>query len=204
MGLYRPLTYTLDGQNNTNGFFPDLFAGTYVLEITDRYDCRYEENIWVEDPEPIVITTIADTTLRFGERLEITTQINRSGLEIQWLPERDLSCYDCLDPIALAASHATYIVTASNPSGCSASDTLNIRVEKAAFPIFAPTAFTPNGDGFNDIYEIIATYPEGISRIEQFAVFNRWGAKVYETTGTSASGNGLVSWDGTGKKRYCS
>lgn len=51
-----------------------------------------------------------------------------------------------------------------------------------------PNAFTPNGDGQNDIYK---PYPYCfISRI-QFKAFNRWGQLVFETTDPD------INWDGT-------
>jgi gliding motility-associated-like protein len=41
-----------------------------------------------------------------------------------------------------------------------------------------PNAFTPNGDGQNDVFYIMGG-PQG-SRIKDFAVFNRWGQKIFQ------------------------
>ena len=51
-------------------------------------------------------------------------------------------------------------------------------------------AITPNGDGFNDVWNVldIASYPEAVVQ-----VFNRWGSLVHETLG----GLDYVAWDGT-------
>jgi gliding motility-associated-like protein len=51
-------------------------------------------------------------------------------------------------------------------------------------------AITPNGDGFNDVWNIvdIASFPNAIIQI-----FNRWGSLVHETSG----GLGYIAWDGT-------
>lgn len=54
-----------------------------------------------------------------------------------------------------------------------------------------PNAFSPNGDGINDIYQAKQNYK---SIIEFHAyIFNRWGQKLYEWD-SPAKGQG---WDGT-------
>ncbi len=60
--------------------------------------------------------------------------------------------------------------------------------------IYVPAAFTPNGDGLNDILKAI---PFGIKEFRHFALYNRWGELVFRTTDPS------VGWDGTfrGKKQ---
>ena len=52
--------------------------------------------------------------------------------------------------------------------------------------VFFPSAFSPNGDGNNDIYRALG------SGVKQFrlAVYNRWGEKVFE------SNNFSDGWDG--------
>jgi gliding motility-associated-like protein len=51
-----------------------------------------------------------------------------------------------------------------------------------------PNAFSPNGDGKNDMIRPILV---GISRLDYFRIFDRWGQEVFATT---QSGQG---WDGT-------
>jgi gliding motility-associated-like protein len=55
-------------------------------------------------------------------------------------------------------------------------------------PLFIPNAFTPNGDGVHDLWEI-----SGLERFSNLSVeiFNRWGQIVYKSTGT------YKPWDGT-------
>lgn len=55
-----------------------------------------------------------------------------------------------------------------------------------------PTAFTPNGDGQNDIYTPIKPYRLVVS--VDMKIFNRWGNLVYETTDPE------INWDGTDMK----
>jgi gliding motility-associated-like protein len=82
-------------------------------------------------------------------------------------------------------------VTAAN--GCTASGKVVIDL---LIPISIPNAFTPNGDGRNDVFYI----PQGAegSMIRDFIVFNRWGEKMFEAhhvpPGDRASG-----WNGNYK-----
>jgi gliding motility-associated-like protein len=54
--------------------------------------------------------------------------------------------------------------------------------------LFVPNAFTPNGDGHNDVLRVI---PIGIRALNYFTVFNRWGQRVFTTTDPG------TGWDGT-------
>ena len=51
-----------------------------------------------------------------------------------------------------------------------------------------PNAFTPNGDGLNEIFRIP---PATTQKIKSFSVFDRWGELVFRTTDSGAG------WDGT-------
>lgn len=80
----------------------------------------------------------------------------------------------------------SYWVSSTDSNGCVASDTINVNVRPIGDTLALPSAFSPNSDGVNDYY-----YPllmPGMI-LEDFTIFNRWGATVY--TGTASPG-----WDG--------
>jgi len=54
--------------------------------------------------------------------------------------------------------------------------------------IFVPSAFTPNGDGKNDIFKVGSI---SFQKLEEFRIFNRWGQEVFYTTDPKKG------WDGT-------
>ena len=49
--------------------------------------------------------------------------------------------------------------------------------------LFAPNAFTPNGDGLNDAFEI---FNYGFDRFT-LNIYNSWGEKIYEKTSSEAT-----------------
>jgi gliding motility-associated-like protein len=87
----------------------------------------------------------------------------------------------------------TYPVTLTVNAGqpCTDSVVTIVNIENAdSTNWFVPNCFTPNGDGINDVFEII-----GISECStySFIIFNRWGQKVFETTDTLNSWNGALN-----------
>jgi gliding motility-associated-like protein len=85
------------------------------------------------------------------------------------------------------AGPGNYTVTlnASTSNGCSYSFSQTISKATLA-SIFLPNAFTPNGDGENDVLFVRGDFDE-----MELKIYNRWGEKVFESTDQS------VGWDGT-------
>ena len=81
----------------------------------------------------------------------------------------------------------TYNVTATNKCG-TASKT--VRVNEKVCTITFPSAFTPNGDGRNDIFKLVNAY--NISKYH-CTIYNRWGQKVFESLDYRKGWNGLVN-----------
>ena len=76
-------------------------------------------------------------------------------------------------------------------------DTITILVDEdcnRAPVVFIPNIFSPNDDGNNDILYVRSEYIKDLS----FSVYNRWGAKVFE------SQNKNDGWDGNYKGKPCS
>jgi gliding motility-associated-like protein len=80
-------------------------------------------------------------------------------------------------PLATVRKDICYNVTATNAYSCSATDTICIKVFCESGQLFIPNAFTPDGDGRNDILMVRG---KGIKTVKSFRVFNRWGQVVFE------------------------
>jgi gliding motility-associated-like protein len=84
------------------------------------------------------------------------------------------------------------IQTVSNAAGCSDSDSLLISIGvKDILPPKLPNAFSPNGDGVNDVFYVRG----GPFLTMELKIYNGWGELVFETTDPTAG------WDGTYKGR---
>lgn len=92
-----------------------------------------------------------------------------------WTPSAGLSSPSILNPIASPGATTEYMITAVEiDNKCAANDKVIISVITG---LFVPTAFTPNGDGKNDKWQIpgLAVHPNAL-----VTIYNRWGQIIYQ------------------------
>jgi len=106
----------------------------------------------------------------------------------QWSPPSGLSDPSVQDPVAQITVNIIYSVTATTAEGCAGTGSVVIVVVPGA-DIIVPNAFTPNGDGRNDLLKVDAL---GIRDFKYFKVFNRWGQEVFSTANTGIGWDGMV------------
>ena len=176
---------------SSSGLFDPAAAGVGTATInytfTAQNGCGYttSEQIIV-NPEP---TVSADSTITLleGNSVKLNISASGDGLTYKWTPSADLSNDSVQDPVASPVDDTKYTVTVTNSGMCSATANVYVKVLKK---IVVPNAFTPNGDGINDYWDIkyLSMYPNCTVDI-----FDRYGQKVYSSVGYS------VPWDGTYK-----
>ncbi|HEX2536466.1 MAG TPA: PKD domain-containing protein [Chitinophagaceae bacterium] len=136
---------------------------------------------------PMQVSAGNDTAVVVGQPL----QLRATGGEFyRWTPATDLSDDEIPNPVGMyngSYDSITYTVRISDIFTCTDSARVKVRIFKTQPSVFVPTGFTPNGDSRNDRFYPIAV---GMSRIEYFRVYNRWGELVFSTT---VNGHG---WDG--------
>lgn len=109
-----------------------------------------------------------------GQSISLDLSVTGDISSYLWSPSTGLSDPTIPDPVASPLKTTTYTLEVSSPEGCKASGSILVSVfSKLAIP----NAFTPNGDGRNDVFYVIGG-PLG-SVIKEFTVFNRWGQKIF-------------------------
>ncbi len=216
-----PNSYTIIVNPNTNAVFtqlPSVCAGkNFTLPSTSDNGVTGK---WTPAINNLVTTTYTftpDTTM--GNCISPTTmtveiheisadagkddivtayvpyQLQGSGgaanLQYSWVPSSALNNPYIPNPIAVMQSDTKFYLTVSDGSGCVGYDSVMIRVYRDS-GFYVPNAFTPNGDGLNDVIKVI---PVSISKIDYFRIFNRYGNMVFETTDISKG------WDGYYKNK---
>ena len=156
--------------------------------------------IWVIDSVPIVAAA-NPTNIVLGMSSFVTSTVKGSIDSIVWDPDTTLSCSRCRNPIATPKQTTTYTATiyySKNGVTCSnrASVTITVFTSCDNSLIYVPNTFTPNNDNTNDVFRIRG---QGISRVNYFRVFDRWGKLVYEANNVEnpddAAWNGALNND---------
>lgn len=166
-----------------------------ILRIEDAKGCTFEEEFLLAAPTPLMVEAGENLMLKYGEQIQLRPQISpQTGVTIRWSPADDLSCSDCPDPMLYPTESKSYLLTITDSAGCSAQDNLNVFVRKSR-DLYIPTAFSPNGDGINDVFCLYAGFEA--KRITSFKVFDRWGGILHQVDGPLEIGDDQCGWDGT-------
>ena len=184
--------YVGDTYSYLDSTFHYLSAGTYTVRVTDAEDCSWSDTISISSPAPFSIDLGADTTINRGGTAEISVNSNSNIDSIHWMRHETINCESCLDQIVQPLFTTRYQVTAYNENGCVAEDEVHITVSRE-YPVYIPTAFSPNGDGENDVFTIYGGV--GVEQIKLLRVYDRWGAQLFEVTDI-AIGDETNGWDG--------
>ena len=162
-------------------------AGSHVIRFTfqtvDGCTSYKEQTITVfETP---IVSAGPDRVVVEGGSAQLNGAASGNNLTYAWSPATWLNNNTVLQPIVSPTGDLTYKLTARSADGCTASDAVSVKTIKS---LQVPNAFSPNGDGVHDRWEIhyLETYPG--STVE---VFNRYGQKVFESRGYAKP------WDGT-------
>lgn len=114
---------------------------------------------------------------------------NLGGYSYQWLPDIGLNDNTFMNPIFRYNHNVEYAIHIALTSGCETVDTQQVIIQTVT-EIYVPSAFRPNGTNIR-LYPILV----GVSKINNFRVYNRWGELVFITN----SANPADGWDGTFK-----
>jgi gliding motility-associated-like protein len=182
-------SYVWTPNGETSASINALASGNYGATVTDQNGCTLTENYVVSTVGSLVvqITPVSASILQ-GENVQLNAI---GGTSYTWTPSTGLSCTACSDPIATPSSTTSYIVNATDGSGCTGADTITIYVTQVCGDIFVPTVFSPNESG-PSANNTLCIYGNCISELN-YTIYNRWGEKVFETTDSQ------ICWDGNYK-----
>lgn len=158
-------------------------AGLYILQVEDSCGVQYD-SVHVQLLEAPIFTLGQDTSICLNDT---TTQTYISSISSHYdsyhWSNGDTTYYTMIN------QGGTYWLEASNQCG-TYTDTLNITAcePNEQYSLAAPTAFSPNDDGVNDLWGLQSAYNIGIHEI---AIYDRWGEKIYSSNMANAY------WDGT-------
>jgi gliding motility-associated-like protein len=160
----------------TTQSYTPLMSGTYTAVATSLVGCKYYVTTEVSGSSPAVVEAVV-TTLAFAEEHIIEAVAVGTG-------DYEFSLDDGpwqLEGTFTDVSPGLHTVTVRDLNGC------GIGV-KTVLVIDYPRFFTPNGDGYNDTWQIIGIDTRPLSKIY---IFDRYGKLLKELSPLSEG------WDGT-------
>lgn len=188
-----PFSYAIDNGPFTpfNGFY-NLCSGDFLIQVRDANGCLDTLRIGMAEPDELIVTLGDDEIINLGESFLLDFEVNMPIDTFFWsdtipnTPEGNVE----VSP----TSTTTYKITVIDSKGCEDSDVITVIVAKD-FNVFVPTVFSPNGDGINDQLMIFANN-DAVEIIEEFRIFDRWGAVQYEAF-DFAPNDPNIGWDGS-------
>lgn len=170
------------GQTSSSITFSSLISTTlYVIAINNCGSDTVFTSVLISTPP--VANAGADVTIALGNSVVLN---GNGGVNYSWAPSTGLSCSNCQNPTASPTSTTTYTLTVTDANGCTSTDDITVFVD-FIMGWFVPDAFSPNGDGTNDVLFVRGN---GFRQFE-FRLYDRWGQVVFSTTDLA------IGWDGT-------
>lgn len=140
-------------------------------------------------PNP-VINAGPDKTIVDGDEVILEGSGTTTPASIAWTPNSTLTGANTYTPVAKPNTTTIYTLTVRDNNNCTSTDNMVVNVIPYCLKVM--NAFTPNGDGQNDVW--IVTNNGGSCTRQVFAtVFNRYGNIVFKDD------NYQNKWDGTYK-----
>lgn len=204
--------YSLEGSPyQSESWFGSLAPGSYRLSILNGVGCEVLFDITVPDPPELEASFElwannsrvpiqgypAFAIIESGDSVIIRIISNDPGVtHIKWM-NGDVPCDTCREIIVRPLVEMAYKVVAINENGCLAEASLKILVSKK-HQLYIPNAFSPNGDGNNDLFRIYAR-PGSVKQVQYLYIFNRWGSLVFKQEyfppdDPSAGWNGILEY----------
>ncbi len=198
VGNQPPIDYQWiypDGDTSSNDplFFSvsSSNSGLYTLLATDRVGCTDQKSIeLIVSENPVAAFHGTDTLeMHAGDVLDAGTGLS----SYLW------NTGDSTESIIITAE-GMYKVEMESPVGCLGSDSVYVKLTSEEIPdfeIYVPNAFSPNGDGINDIFQI--KFPNSTFNLQHstLSIYDRWGGLVVETDGI------VNGWDGKKNGKDC-
>ncbi len=157
----------------------------YRVTVTNSFGCKDSADVTINVLRNPVANAGPDQEIIVGDTLTLSGSVSGTSIHYSWDPSLYISNTQILNPTISPPQSIQYTLTAVSDVGCGVnSSTVSIKVFK---DIYIPGAFTPNGDGVNDIFHIIApqTY-----QVKQFSIHSRWGQVLFKTKDPG------IGWDG--------
>lgn len=173
---------------------------SYSVTVTDPYGCSTSASGYIVrriGTFPIPLDAWCEVCdIMQNEHTTVYSTDYGDDYTYQWSPIADMETPENPTSDVHPFFPTTFTVAVTDTFGCTLTDTVHIEVEKLTCDdpfVYVPNAFSPNGDHKNDVLYVRSEIVDQL----YFAVYSRWGEKLFETTSIQEG------WDGTYKGKMC-
>jgi gliding motility-associated-like protein len=159
----------------------------YILYVAN-VDCVVSDSVLITVNANPSANAGPDKVIIRGQSATLEGTAGGTDVNYLWTPSINITGNTSLSPVVNPLTTQMYVLSVFSDKGCkTATDSVLVKVYQQ---LYIPNAFTPNGDGINDTWNIetLKAYPHAEVR-----VFDRYGRKIFDNYGQS------ISWDGTYK-----
>jgi gliding motility-associated-like protein len=163
-----------DYQWSTDSKEPSIIVrtpGVYRVFVTDTNNCSKQDSIVLTLTNSPEIDLGADTAICL--RTAATYGIKQDFVSYLW-------SNGTRSRETFFTEAGEYWLQVVDEYGCTDRDTVNVKIDPEALPndLYIPNAFSPNGDGLNEVFP----FKERVQQADyRFRVWNRWGEKLFDT-----------------------
>ncbi|WP_026232163.1 T9SS type B sorting domain-containing protein [Neolewinella persica] len=150
----------------------------------DADDCSVSVTFFVPGTLDPAFNLPLDTTIFIGDSVFLDPRVELPLDSAWWTPSNGLSTPNQLATVAAPLSSTNYVLHLRTTAQCEFTQTVSIEVDER-LPVYAPTAFSPDGNGVNDVYQL--EFNGRVREVRTFQIFNRWGTMLHD---------GPDGWDG--------
>jgi len=157
-------------------------AGTYMVRLTETFNGENFVDSMAIVVHPLPPVELGDTILLYKGA---TINLHAGGGYMEYLWSTGST-----DSVISVKEQGDYTIDVKDFHCCTNQDTVYIKV----FEYFIPNAFTPDGDGLNDVFRAVGLYRNINYNLQ---VYNRWGERIFETNDLDEG------WNGISGGKYC-
>jgi gliding motility-associated-like protein len=164
-------------------------SGTYTVVKSSATTCTNEalsEAVKVTVASSLSLSGETSYRVGPGSSLPLPVEASLPNTTFTWSPPLYLDDPTAASPTATPLDSVTYLVTGTSAAGCEANMRIRVVVTNR---LFIPSAFTPNGDGKNDVWALRNI--ESLPDVEVF-IYSRWGEVIFHTNGYATPWTGQI------------
>jgi gliding motility-associated-like protein len=162
-----------------------LYAEDDCKQWLDSLDIQILPNQFVRVTGDTIIDPCKNQEIRFTAS---------GGTKYTWTPSSYIECLDppCSHVLLKSNRESRFTITTDGP--CAFPANLNLSLSQTQSDVYLPTAFSPNGDNINDIFQPI--FNCDAVTFFNLQIFDRWGNLLFESNDQNKG------WDGRQQDEY--